>query len=48
MSLVGVQLKYHGCLACKACNKVMLLTKQRGGQTRNKWVVGQCCVLDAS
>jgi hypothetical protein len=33
MSLMGVRLKFHGCPACKACSKVILLTTQRGGQT---------------
>jgi len=48
MPLMGVKLKFHGCLACKACSKVILLTTQRGGWTKDRWVVGQCCVLDTS
>jgi hypothetical protein len=47
MPLMGVRLKFHGCPACKAC-EVILLTTEREGQTKDKWVVGQCCVLDTS
>jgi hypothetical protein len=32
--LMGDKLKFHGCLACKACSKVIFLTTQRGGQTK--------------
>jgi len=46
--LMGVKLKFHGYPAYKGCSKVILLTTQRGWQTKDKWVVGQCCVLDTS
>jgi len=48
MPLMGVRLKFPGCSACKACSKVVLLTTERGRQTKDKWVGGQCCVLDTS
>ena len=37
MPLMGV--KFHGCPAFKACSKVILLTKLRGGQTTSEWLV---------